>query len=378
MRPSYPPTLTCEYFCIGDYAVSQLLINKFPTTRQQKTKSGETVLQLAQKNGFTRIAYLVEHGVAPPDTLKDQEEKPTGSKYSWETLRDAASNGQMQIIRDFCEEQYESPAERLEICDALIKIAKQVEQQEVLDALQIFSSKLRQALRSKAIDPEDIVQLKEHHRKVLSAFLDGLSEIIANSRESLDPSDPKTYIKLFSNVASNVQQRSEELKRVANVQDINHLSDKDLQAVNQKYDRITSELKKLKMEKKTLITRLDEHEKQLYKQSELSAADRKRVFALREECKQQLISYECSDVLCQRQQESVLNRQNAVNFIKKEPNMYLFYRTIENRLQALFHAVLVGQGGHLQTLMIKKHGMGSKTADSASVTPEIIRIGQYR
>ena len=371
-------TASFDCFSSGDYAVTDLLIKKYPTTRQQKSKAGQTAFQLAKKNGFNRIAYLIEHGVEPPEDIQDQEVKCAGSKYTWETLQHAAKTGEMQIIRDFCEEEYESLVDRLQVSAALIQIAEQVRQQEVLKALQAYHNKLRKALQSKPIDPADIVRLKEHHRKMLSSFLDGLSQIIADSRESLDPSDPKTYIKLFSNVSANVQERSGELARVANVKDIERLSNKDLESVHQKFAKISSELKKLGKEKRSLIDRINEYEEQLFKQRELSAVQRKQLFEMREDCKKQLVTYECSTVLCQRQEECVLNRRSAVDFIKKEPNMYLFYRTVENRLQALFNAALVGQGGYLSTLMKSKHGLASNEIENASTVTEIIRISQYQ
>ena len=357
--------------------MTELLINKYPTIRQQQNKTGQTALQLAQKNGFSRIAYLVEHGVAPPPSLEDDGSKFAGSKYTVEELQYAARTGQMQVIREFCEEQYESREEKLQICAALIPVAKQFKQNEAFAALQVYYKKELTARSTSNFD-DDLVRLKKDHQVILKTLLTGLGQTIADSPQTLDPSDPKTYIQFFASITTNVQQRAEELASVANVRDIDRVSKKDLEDVDQKLATITSYMKNLNKEKRNVAKRLKEYEEQLLKQRELSALDRKRIFEMKEDCKNQLHTYECSTTLQDRNRESVLNRRNILQFLKTEPNLILFYRTIEIRLQSLFVAVLTAQGGYLTTVMQSRHGSSSKVLNAVPTATDILPSGQYQ
>ena len=55
-----------------------------------------------------------------------------------------------------------------------------------------------------------------------------------------------------------------------------------------------------------------------------------------------------------------------MQFIKDKSYLYLFYRTIEIRLNALFHSVLAAQGGYLQASKGMKFTIGATAPDLLS------------
>jgi hypothetical protein len=341
--------------------VVELFATTYPATKQQKTKSGLTALQIAQRQGFKRIAYLLEHNTAPPDSLENEEAKDNRPKYTPEELIHAAKTGQMKMIIEFRDQQYESRDEKRTLCYQLIDFARKAKQQEVVGVLQPYYNKELNSEIPSDIGHGDVVRLNQHHKKILFGFLVGLSRIVTESPVVLDPADPKTYTDLFSSLTSNVQKRSQELSDVENTQDATRLSNKDMQHIDQKLVNIVGQLNDLSKERDLLVARIDENEQQLYKQEKLTAIQKKNMFDLREENKKQLAAYDCSIFLCQREQESVSNRRNTIDFIKGNSNMFIFYRTIENRLEALFHSVLAAQGGYLKTAMKGKYSTPTPT-----------------
>jgi hypothetical protein len=70
---------------------------------------------------------------------------------------------------------------------------------------------------------------------------------------------------------------------------------------------------------------------------------RKDLFNQQEQHRKQLTVYECTAVLIERQQEASQNRQNTANYIRENTNIYIFFRTVENLLQALFHGALTAR-----------------------------------
>ncbi len=104
--------------------------------------------------------------------------------------------------------------------------------------------------------------------------------------------------------------------------------------------------------------RLQDAEKRLREQKDLTALQRKEFYLEKELHQQQLATYECSIFLFQRQQEAMLNRKKAIEFFKDNTNMFLFYKTIENRLEALFHSYLAAQGGYVNVASSKKFANG--------------------
>ena len=340
-----------------------LFVTSYPATRKHTNKAGLTALQIAQKLKYERIAQLIETGKEVADSADDKQQ-PQGPKHTSGELLEAAKKGQVKVIREFRADRYDSVEVKRKLCYELIEVAKKAKQLEVIDILQpYYLNELRSAI------PSDIqvggnVTLNERYKQILLGFLTGLSSVIAGCSVVLDPSDPDTYAQLFSGLTSNLVKHSKDLQQVSNEHDATKLCNQDLAEVSQQLDRITDELQKLTGTKDELLGRMREAEENLAKNSDLSALQRKALFDEKEANKRQLAVYECSMFLFQRQQEATLNRQNTLKFMKNDPNLFLFYRTIENRLQALFHSVLAAQGGQLTREMSTKYATGSKVTNA--------------
>ena len=131
-------------------------------------------------------------------------------------------------------------------------------------------------------------------------------------------------------------------------------------SVNGKLEDIEREIDKLHSEKEELQKRTEETVKQLKEEQTLSAIQRRDLFNLQEEQTRQCAAYECSQRLLELQQESTLARKNTMNFIHKSANMHLFFRTVENLLQALCHGVLLARSGLFTMEKDSKAGIASK------------------
>lgn len=202
--------------------------------------------------------------------------------------------------------------------------------------------------------PSDIsigesVTLNKPNKKILLGFLTGLGTVVTECPILLDPSDPSTYKSLFSGLASKLAKRWNQFKKVNNEQDAKEFYQQDSADMGEKLDKIRNKIQELVETKKETILRIQERDEQLSKQKDLSALKQKELFEEKEEFERQLIGYECSMSLYQREEESILSRQKNLQFIHNDTNLYLFYRTVENRLGSLFHAILAAQSGELQT-----------------------------
>jgi hypothetical protein len=333
--------------------VVKLFVTKYPATKRQTNKAGLTALQIAQKLKFARITELIETGKAASELPTDQEEKVDESKHDYETLLKASRDGHIKIIQEFIDQRYESKEYKRQLCSELIQVAKRAKQCQIVDILEhYYKTKLIDKLAS---DMElgsvggGGFTLTEYHQRVLRGFLSGLSIIIADSTVVLDPTDPKTYVDLFSNLTSSIAKRSEELQQVSSEHDMKKLIEQDEMNTREQLTKISEQLEQLLESKSRSEARILEIDKRLFEQENTSTALQRKEFTKEKEIhKQQLAAYECSIFLFQRQQEATLIRQNTINFIKAEPNLIMFYRTIENRLEALFHSVLAAQGGYLK------------------------------
>lgn len=330
----------------GDYATVEYFVTKYPATKKQTNKAGSTALQIAQKLKFTRIVQLIETGKPVPESVKDEENKP---KHDFETLAKACRDGPIKIIQEFIALRYDSKEEKRKICHRLIQIAEKAKQEQIAHTLQVYyNAKLKNELASD-MEQGGSVALSEHYKKVLLGFLSGLNSLIANSPDVLDPFDPQTHIDLFSCLTKNIEKRSLELRKVANEHDVQKLIEQDQANTTEQLTKINDQLEQLMESKNSLQTRMQDNEELLFEQKTITALQRKEIIKEKELHKQQLAAYECSIFLFQRQQEATLIRQNTINFIKANANLILFYRTVENRLQALFHSALAAQGGYLKT-----------------------------
>lgn len=332
-----------------------------------------TALQLAQKLKYNRIVQLIETGKAEPGSEKGPETKTSGPSHSEAALMQAAHNGHMKIIREFIAERYESKEQKKRICQNLIQAAKKGSQYEVLAVLEpYYKTELRTELASDMHAGGNIV-LNERYKKILLGLLGSLSNLIAESSILLDPADPNTYTQFFVGLTENAAKRSQELHEVKTAQDVTTLIEKDESETQAQLNKIQEKLEELLEGENDLKTRLLDTDERLHKEQKLTALQRKEFMKEKEIHEQQLATYECSIFLFQRQQEAILNRQKAIDFVKSNMNLMLFYRIIENRLEALFHSCLAAQGGYVKVESTTKLGKVGKVLD---VIPADIPIGE--
>jgi hypothetical protein len=271
-----------------------------------------------------------------------------GPKHTRQELLDAAQNGHLKIIQEFCTETYESSEKKRQLYYELIQVAKSAKQYEIVNILEpYYKTELKSASPSD-IEKGSVVRLHEHYKQVLLGFLTGLSGIIADSLVVIDPADPNTYKELFSGLTASVAKLSKELQQINDEQDVKKLSEQDLDRCKGKLQRIDSELTTMRNSKDVLVADMQETITQLAAGKDLSAAQRKLLLEQKEAHQRQLAVYECSIFLYQHQKEAIVNRQKIVKFIRGNVNLFLFYRTIENLLQTLFHGVLAAQEGYAQ------------------------------
>jgi hypothetical protein len=340
------------FIILGDYAMVEFFVTKYPATRKQTNKAGMTALDIAKKLNFARIAELIETGKAVPESPENQDNEP---KHDYETLVQASRNGHVKIIQEFIAQRYESKEEKRKLCYELIQVAKKAKQYQIVDILEpYYNNKLKNELPSD-IEIGSAITLNEHHKKVLLGFLSGLSTCIANSPVVLDPADPNTYVDFFSGLTTSIEKRSQQIEQVASEQDVKKLIEEDQMNTKEQLTKINEQLEQLLASKNSLQDRVQDIDGRIFKQQDLTALQRKEIAKQKEIHKQQLATYECSIFLLQRQQEATLIRQNTINFIKGNTNLIMFYRTIENRLQALFHSALAAQGGYLKTEATTKY-----------------------
>jgi ankyrin repeat protein len=347
------------FFNLGDYAVVELFATKYPATKQQKNKAGLTALQIAEKQGFKRIAYVLETGKPAAESMNDEEPKSDGPKHTKEQLTHAAKNGHLKIIKEFIDDRYESRDDKRQLCFQLIGTAKNAKQHEVIGILQPYYDKQLKAELPSDIEIGSGVRLNEHYKKILLGFLTGLGRVIAESPVVLDPADPNTYKDLFSNLSAHQRKHSQEIHNVDSEEDVKKLRERDMTDINEKLANINSELSKLHEEKEFLQKNIQDTSEKLKKQENITALQRKDLFNQQEEHKKQFAACECSRFLFELQQETSLTRRNTVNYFRENSNMYLFFRTVENLLQALFHGTLAARSGLITTEANSKYGTAS-------------------
>ncbi|UJR18190.1 hypothetical protein I4U23_005091 [Adineta vaga] len=340
----YPITQATEK---GDYAVVELFVTKYPATKRQMNKSGMTALQIAQKLKFHRIVQLIETGKRVPESQDGSATKSSGPKYDEETLIQAVRNGHIKIIREFIAERYESKENKKILCEKLIQTAERFLAYEILNDLKPYYEKLGTEPASDMYTGTSLV-LTDHYRKILLGVLGSLNNLIAESSILLDPADPKTYTQFFVGLSENVAKRSQELQEVKNEKDVKKLIQKDEFDTKEQLSKIQEKLEELLDSRDKLQARVLDTDDRLFTEQKITALQRREFIKVKELHEQQVATYECSIFLFQRQQEAILNRQKALEFLKSNTNSILFYRTIENRLEALFHSCLAAQGGYVK------------------------------
>ncbi|CAF2768684.1 unnamed protein product [Rotaria sp. Silwood2] len=268
-------------------------------------------------------------------------------------------------MKEFCKERYESREEKRRLCCELIEIAKNHHQEEIIDILQFhYDQQLKMDIPSD-IELDKIVTLDAKYKKILHGMLEGLNSIITGISVSLDPADPKTFVNLFSKLKSNVRQNSQDIGKVNTNEDIRKLIDRDVADSNEKLAKIEDRLNHLQQYNEMLMKTIRETDERLSTAQGLTAIERKKIFDEQELNKKQQAVYEASTILFRREQEILMNRRNIISFIRQNSNLFLFYRTVENRLQALFQSVLAAQGGYLQTQLSMKYTVAGFAAPFA-------------
>ncbi len=336
--------------------------------QQQKNKAGLTALQIAEKQGFKRIAYVLKTGQPAPDIIVDIKVESDEPKHKEYVLFHAAKNGQLKIIQEFIEDHYESPDYKIQLHNKLIDIAKTNKQHEVVHILQSYLDNLKPG-------PGNVIRLEQYHEKILHGFLSSLGNAIAKSPVVLDPADPSTYENFVSNINDNQRKQLEDIHKVNSERDAMILSEQDLININKELTNMNNQLKKFneaKIESEKNIQKIAE---ELKKQEQISAIERLKLFKEQEKYKRQLAACESSISSFELQQEATLNRQKTVNFIHQNRNMYLFFRTIEIILQSLFHGALTARSGLFN--MKKRSGYGTAAGIVNAVPSSIIPFCKY-
>lgn len=333
------------FIFVGDYALVEFFVKKYPATKRLTNKDGMTALQLAQKLKFNRIAQLIETGEA---TLESEE--PQEPKLDEATLIGAVHYGRIEIIRKFIAQHYKSREEKRKLCEKLIKEAKKASAQEILNELERHYKELRTEVASNGKTGRQTggnVYLSEHYKKILLGFLGSLNNLIAGSSVVLDPADPNTYTQFFGGLIENTAKRSEELQQVKTEKDISKLNEKDQQHSKERLEQIQQQLEELLEKMNEAEALILDTDKRLFEQQHLTALERKENIKGRKEFENQLAAYQSTMELFEREQEAVRNRQKAIEFFKSNNNLIMFYRVIESRLQSLFTSSLAAQGGYV-------------------------------
>jgi len=281
----------------------------------------------------------------------------------------------LKIIKEFIDDRYESKDDKRKLCFQLIDVAKKSKQHEVIGILQPYYDKQLNKELPSDIEMGSGVRLSQHYKKILFGFLTSLGRVIAESSVVLDPADPNTYKDLVSNITANQKKHSQEIHKVDSERDVKKLSDQDMININEKLTNINNELSKINEEKETLEKNMQETAQKLRTQENITAIQRLDLSKQQEEHKKQLAVYECSIFLYELQQEATLNRQNTVKFIREDTNMYLFFRTIENLLQALFYGALTARSGLFTMEKNSKYGTAANAVNS--VPTSIIPFCKY-
>lgn len=253
------------------------------------------------------------------------------------------------IIREFCDDRYDSRDEKRQLCYQLLLIAQNNKQDQIVDILEpYYNTKLKPDVPSD-IAVGDPITLKEKYRKILFGILTGMGKVIADCSIRLDPNDPQTYRNLFSGLTSKLTQRLKQLKVLKSDRDAQEVYQQDTTRMVDKLDQISKEMQQLEETQKQTRMRIQERNQRLARPNESTALERKTLAEENEEDERQLAALECSTALYQREQEAISTRQTALKFISTHTNLYLLYLTVESRLQYLFHSVVSGQCGELNT-----------------------------
>lgn len=103
----------------------EYLVKRDPAMKSLRNRAGLTAQKIAAQCKHRRIEQLLA-GTEGSSTMEEP-------KHSREELLEAAAHGRMQVIEEFCDEEYESPVVKRTLCYELMRTAERAGQQEVVE-----------------------------------------------------------------------------------------------------------------------------------------------------------------------------------------------------------------------------------------------------
>lgn len=348
----------------GDYAAVEYFIREHGATKQLKNKQGLDALAIAKRKHFNEIVQLLDPGNTEFKVTK--KSKILKAKYTNERLDLAVKNGESNIIQEFIDQEYQSLKDKTEQCARMMQIAKQEKQFEILSMLQPHYAELTQELTSNQAAGR-LVNLGEAQLTIFYGFMNNLSNLITGSHVTLDPANPQTYRDLFSHMMSTDEKRSQVINSIKSPQDCEQLCEQELNDMQEKIENLNKTIGQMKLEKQKLTEQIHTFEKQLNDEN-VSAIDKKQYFKDKQTIEDALNALESSVQLSRQAHETAQNKKKLLDYIKTTLNLFVFYTTIEHRLQSLFIGVLAAQ------TEIFKTELSSKTAKVATAVIDIIPL----
>jgi hypothetical protein len=339
----------------GDYAVIEYFINEHGATKQLKNRQGLDVLAIAKKRRFNEIVQLLDPGNKQFKVTKGP--KIVKPKYPNERLDRAVKHGETQIVKEFIDQEYQSLKEKTEQCGRMMEIARQEKQFEVLSMLQPHYAELSQELTSNQAAGR-LINLGEVQLTMFYGFMNNLSDLITGNHATLDPANPQTYKDLFSKMISTDEKRSQAIQSLKTPQDSALFYQQELSDMQEKIENLNKNVGLMKLEKQKLTEQIHGFEKQL-KDENLSAIDKKQYFKDKETTENALNALESSIQLSRHAHETAQKKKNLLSYIHTTPNLFVFYATIEHRLQSLFNGVLAAQSELFKTELSTKTAAGA-------------------
>ncbi|CAF3161141.1 unnamed protein product [Rotaria sp. Silwood2] len=340
---NYPITLAAEK---GDYAVVEYFITAHGATRTLKNKAGKDALTIARNKNYGEIIQLFD----PSFKIDIKTKKILPPKYSNERLDRAAKNGEVSIIQEFIDQEYTSLKDKTEQCRRMIEIAKQEKSYQVLSMLQPHYADLSQELTTEQ-RASRLVSLGEEYQTIFYSFMSGLSKAIADSDVKLDPENPDTYKNLLLNMTSKNGERLQKIDSIKTEIDSMELYQKELDDMQEKIANLDASVNEMNKERKEFKKKIETYEKQLIDDT-MSAIQKKDCYADKQTTEDALNALESSTLLFKEAQITANNKKKLLNYVHTAPNLFVFYTTIENRLQSLFNGVLAAQSNLFKTELV--------------------------
>ena len=345
---NYPITQAAEN---GNYAIIEYFIGEYPATKQLRNKQGFDALAIVKRKRFNEIVQLFDPG--NPDFLVTKKSKKiTKPKYTNERLDRAVRKSEIPVIQEFIDQEYQSLETKKEQCKRMMDIANEEKNYQILAMLQTHYAELTQELTSKQT-ADRLIGLGEIQREIFYGFMSSLTDLITGGYVKLDPADPKTYDELLSSMISRDEKRSEIIRSIRSSEDSEQLCEQELNKMQEKIENLNKNLDQMKLEKQKSTEKIHDLEKQLNDKN-VSAIQKKEYFNDKKAIENALNALESSIQLSRHAHETAQNKRKLLDYIKTNPKLFVFYTTIENRLQSLFNGVLAAQSGLIKTELSTK------------------------